>query len=120
EDVPPPPPVPMLPINLAPVRKSSLGRIIPRQVTMPKVDRTQTSHLSPATQATFHKDTTPRRTPHRQRSASQQSVESHATAISSKSKFSNSNLQDSSVLSMSSSDEECEPEPRRRAAPVRD
>ncbi|KAF2493329.1 hypothetical protein BU16DRAFT_76738 [Lophium mytilinum] len=129
DDVPPPPPIPetappkpppVRAANLAPIRKSSLGRVLPREVVAPKLDRTQTSHLSPATQMEFYKTPAPRRPLHRQRSASNQSVESQVTAISSRSKFSNSNLQDNSVLSMSSSDEECENEPHKPVAPVRD
>ncbi|KAF2812574.1 uncharacterized protein BDZ99DRAFT_269621 [Mytilinidion resinicola] len=129
DDIPPPPPIPerappkpapVRAFNLAPLRKSSLGRVLPREVVAPKLDRTQTSHLSPATQMEFYKTPAPRRPLHRQRSASNQSVDSQVTAISSRSKFSTSNLQDNSVLSMSSSDEEYEAEPHKPVAPVRD
>lgn len=112
---------PLLPMNirapnLAPVRKSSLGRVLMTEVEAPKKDRSQTSRLRPATgKEIFTKS--PQVRSHRRNSPSLHSITSHTTAASVKtkeSKFSTSNLQDSSVLSMSSSsDEEYEESPKK-------
>ncbi|OCK84969.1 hypothetical protein K432DRAFT_82468 [Lepidopterella palustris CBS 459.81] len=107
--------------NLAPVRKSSLGRVWTTQVRTPKPDLSQTSHLSPATQKQHCTQSPPSRN-HRPRSPSEHSVTSHITTTSSRtkeSKFSSTNLQDSSVLSFSSSDEE-DNVPTNKLPPVRD
>lgn len=112
-DTPPPPPLPMniRAPNLAPVRKSSLGRVLMTEVEAPKKDRSQTSRGKDI----FTKS--PQVRSHRRNSPSLHSITSHTTATSAKtkeSKFSTSNLQDSSVLSMSSSsDEEYEESPKK-------
>lgn len=112
-DTPPPPPLPIniRAPNLAPVRKSSLGRVLMTEVEAPKKDRPQTSHEKDI----FTKS--PQVRSHRRNSPSLHSITSHTTATSAKtkeSKFSTSNLQDSSVLSMSSSsDEEYEESPKK-------
>jgi hypothetical protein len=111
-DTPPPPPLPIniRAPNLAPVRKSSLGRVLVTEVEAPKKDRSQTSRGKDI----FTKSSQVRS--HRRNSPSSHSITSHTTATSTKtkeSKFSTSNLQDSSILSMSSSDEEYEESPKK-------
>ena len=109
-DTPAPPPLPMniRAPNLAPVRKSSLGRVLVTEVEAPKKERPQTPRLGPATGKEIFTKSSQVRT-HRRNSPSLHSITSHTTATSAKtkeSKFSTSNLQDSSVLSMSSSSDE--------------
>lgn len=112
-DTPPLPPLPMniRAPNLAPVRKSSLGRVLMTEVEAPKKDQSQISRGKEI----FTKSSQVRS--HRRNSPSLHSITSHTTTTSAKtkeSKFSTSNLQDSSVLSMSSSsDEEYEESPKK-------
>ncbi|OCL02734.1 hypothetical protein AOQ84DRAFT_304124, partial [Glonium stellatum] len=123
-DTPAPPPLPMniRAPNLAPVRKSSLGRVLVTEVEAPKKDRSQISHLSPATGKEAFAQSAHMRS-HRRNSPSLHSITSHTTANSTKSKaskFSTSNLQDSSVLSMSSSSDEEYEESLKKFPVVRD
>ncbi|KAF2178334.1 hypothetical protein K469DRAFT_754627 [Zopfia rhizophila CBS 207.26] len=107
-----------------PVRKSSLGRLL-TSVEAPSNRSQNPQHAGPLSRKEQYTHANQLLT-HRLNSPSQYSIQSHSSLVSSKTKssaFSRTNLQDSSVLSISSSEEEedeAEASFPRKYAPVRD
>lgn len=116
-------PIPLKPNGqiLAPVRKSSLGRLVQNTASQP-----QLRSISQQNRTVSKKEQRMHANPfaaHHLTSPSQFSVQSQSSLLSTKTKesaFSKNNLQDSSVLSISSSEDEDDEGQKRNKARVRD